>query len=65
MPMKARAALQELEAAEERYLAAHGWTRWRGTGLWIDPQNPDRTHIERVAAYKQRQRDTAASNRGE
>lgn len=53
--------LRDLEQAEERYLASRGWRRWRSDScLWIDPYEPDRTHIARVAANKQRQRDANA-----
>ena len=55
--------LRALQEAEERYLTERGWRRWRSDGpLWVDPWEPTRTHIARVAANKQRQRDANAEN---
>lgn len=53
-------ALAILEAAEAVYLDASGWTL-KG-GLWRDPLNPHKGHVDRRAAYMQRQRDTMAEN---
>lgn len=58
--MSAAQALLVLEAAEAVYLVASGWDL-RG-GLWCDPQNPHKGHVDRRATYIQRQRDTAADN---
>lgn len=60
----AREALAALEAAEERYLIASGWSPVGGTkGLWT--RDGTRAHVARVAAYKQRQLDQAEANRTE
>ncbi len=58
--MSARKELEALEVAEIAYLAASGWVVREG--LWRDPLSRHRGHIDRVAAYKQRQRDTAEEN---
>lgn len=56
--------LRALEAAEEDYLRARGWSLCNeGVSLWSDPLENSKTHIARVAAYKQRQRDQAEENR--
>lgn len=53
-------ALAVLEAAEAVYLVASGWALVGG--LWRDPLNPHKGHVDRRAAYMQRQRDTMAEN---
>jgi hypothetical protein len=59
--------LQKLERAEERYLFSAGWIQTRicdvtSPVLWRDPENATRSHVQRVAAFKQRQRDQAAES---
>lgn len=55
--------LQALQEAEECYLLSTKWKLWQPSGgLWVDPRDGHSTHIARVAAYKQRQRDAVEEN---
>lgn len=60
-PLTPKGAIAELEHSERAYLSLRRWERDQ-FGLWIDPLNPKKSHIQRVAAYKQRQRDANAED---
>lgn len=50
-------AYRALLAAERKYLELSGW--WKDVvKMWVDPRNPRRSHVQRVAVNIQKLRES-------